>query len=231
MIRTIPSAVFAVFAALATPLVGYSEPSVQTVLDGISGGQINASADRYSGGTFSLGAGQSLTATWIEAHAGLAGTNVFGIYDVADPGSLITIFSGIPATNAVTLEGLAPGEYGFFLSVDPSGDPYTVYSQSQLNPGDTTMAYLYQGTAGGIDLGTLGTLGLEDRLVAFEDLLANVGSDFDYNDLFVLADVSGGGGTGGISEAPEPASILAWVVVALAGLGFAVRRRKQLAAG
>ncbi len=90
--------------------------------------------------------GSSQAALQIEI-AGLAGSNTFGWYNTAAPGTLNQLFSG-PQGAGATATFTPSASYGFYFGTGNG----TFYTQSSNNPtGDTNLQFfaLFQDTANG----------------------------------------------------------------------------------
>jgi len=145
--------------------------------------------------------GTGNTASLLISIAGLKGSDVFGIYNVADPTQMITLGSGAGVTSAdFNPADLGWAQYGFFLSNHYG----TFYSQDGVSGGaDSGNQHfvVFQG-----DGGTY-FLGMEDQPFSI--------SDRDYNDVLIR-----------VQSIPEPSTLLMMCTGLFGAAGFA--RRKLL---
>jgi len=215
--------------------------SLQNVLDSITvippspgpGSSVNVLNDTILDSWDSLwqigGQGQSAATLVIEI-AGYAPSNIFGIYDAANPANLVPIFTGGATAGAratVTIEtdgsvwvvqtypvvgggdttvDFAGNLFGFYLNT-PNG---TFYSDTLLNTDNFDHLRAYQGK--GIDTIQVGTssAGLwqtDTYALAWEDLLN--GGDQDYQDMVLMVE--------SLMPVPVPAAVLLGIL----GLGVA----------
>jgi hypothetical protein len=100
-----------------------------------------------------------------------------------------------------------------------------MYSDDARNPGQLPQMLVFVGTGQAITLGTDGFFNSDDIIIAFEDLNRMHGADDDFNDLLVLVE-NVQLGPPPVTNTPEPASILAWSVLAGVG-GIASWRRSR----
>ncbi len=217
--------------ALATPISGTSLQDSITALGGIVDVQTEQAAPDQK---WRVGAtGGAIANIQFELSA-YANANSFGIYDIYNPASRLTIFSGgdgagttgvlfnlmggnfCTATytsggfSASTCASFATREFGFFLNT-PTGNTY--YSQTLLNGDGVDHMVAFQGGP------TRGTIGgnpwlANEYLLAWEDLYG--GGDRDYQDFVVLVE--------SVIGVPEPTG-LATFGVGLLALGAIARRR------
>jgi hypothetical protein len=178
------------------------------------------------------------SATVLLEIAGYANLNRFGLYDAANPGTSIEIFSGPngPGTQAQLVftpesggirVSVTVGEttwssgslfmsstLGFYL-LTPDGN--TFYSNSALNAGGADQMYAYRGNGSAFTSGPVaGTFfGGTDAILAYEDLL-KPGGDGDHQDFVVLVR--------GVQPVPLPAGAL----LLASGLGslWGLQRRR-----
>lgn len=180
-------------------------------------------------------------ATFIIEIAGNASINTFGIYDAANPGRMVEVFSGnasagYKATISILEDGkvvvsnynpstmswtggytgidFAGNLFGFYMSQE-DGSP-VFYSDSALNGGADQMR-AYQGPGGDyvkLPGQSKGEWTDNEFILAWEDLpLAS--SDRDYNDLVLMIE--------SVVPVPVPAAVLLGVL----GLGFAGRKLRK----
>ena len=188
---------FLTFEAQATPI--YVNPlgensssaalSLQGIIDARGNTLINVDNDQLDAGVASAWTSTgSSSVTVVDAVAGAASVNIFGIYDLADPTQKIPILTG--ASGGATSTINSPwGTFGFYL-INPILD-YTWYSNPSLNGGQAHVV-TYQGQGETLNLGSdpnnpVGSilLGSNSYLLGWEDSDFN-NSDLDYNDLIVV---------------------------------------------
>lgn len=168
--------------------------------------------------------------------AGNATTNVFGVYDLNDPSSQLTIFDGADSTGdqailrlRQTVNGwrvsvqevgsttwthqfISTSAFGFYLNVQGQG---TFYSDTSSNADGVDHLYAYQGTGTAFLTGELAGefFSRQDYILAWEDLLG--GGDGDYQDFVaVVQDIT-----------PVPLPTAVWLMMSgLVGLAGVSRR-------
>lgn len=174
--------------------------------------------------------------------AGNASTNVFGVYDLNDPNTRLSVFDGNDSVGdqailrlRETVDGwrvsvqqaggggwthqfISTSAFGFYLSVQGEG---TFYSQTGRNGDGVDHLYAYQGTGTPFLSGPLAgeVFTANDYLLAWEDLAG--GGDRDYQDFVaVVQDISA---VGDISPVPLPTPIIL-LISGLVGLAGVSRR-------
>ncbi len=220
--------------------------ALQGVLDGITvtpPSSVDVTTDEIADANDSLwsvtGAGGSVSTLIVEL-AGFASTNVFGVYDAANPMNMVTILNGAASAGAQGLLSIkddgsvfvnfvdtgvdfASNLFGFFLDSTPSGQANTGvwFSDTSLNPDGYDHMAAYQGTGDLVDLPGVapGVWTPSEYILAWEDLNAGV-ADGDFEDFVVMVE----------SVQPVPLPGAAWLFGSglLAIVGFA-RRRRQVA--
>ncbi len=168
--------------------------------------------------------------------AGNASTNVFGVYDLNNPGSRLSIFDGADSAGdqailrlRQTVSGwrvsvqevgattwthqfISTSAFGFYLSVQGEG---TFYSQTARNADGVDHMYAYQGTGTPFLSGPLAGefFSRQDYILAWEDLIG--GGDRDYQDFVaVVQDIT-----------PVPLPTAVWLMISgLVGLAGVSRR-------
>jgi hypothetical protein len=223
-------AVFGASSALATPILGTSLQDSITAL----GGNVNVHTDQYQADDrWYLGATHFGAARIQFELSAFSNQNSFGIFDINNPSTQLTIFSGAngagtfgflfnpvgdtycTATFATmgspTCAAFAGDHFGFFLST-PTGNTY--FSQSSLNADGIDHMVSYQGGAG---RGTIdGNPWLANEFIlGWEDLFG--GGDRDYDDFVVMVE--------SVVSVPEPSGLVT-LGLGLFALGFLTRRRK-----
>lgn len=195
-----------------------SEASLQSILDTVYGGSVNAATDQISDGVFAVSTQPGATIPVIIAeYAGLAATNALDICDYTDGvlGTCATVFDGADSAGDFTTLTWIDGPNSLKIG-GPAGPTYnissaafvfalrtganTFYSLDSLNPSGEAR---FVGYLGGPGAGAY-TFGVEDQ------------TDFDYNDfVFKIESITGAVPTVPNTEIPEPST------VALGGLGLA----------
>jgi len=220
--------------------------SLQGVLDGITVGSpssVDVITDQVSDvddSTWSVTASGGAVSTLIVEMAGLATTNVFGVYDAADPTKQVMVFDGAAAAGAqgvlsIQTDGsvfvnsvdtgvdFAANLFGFFLDSRPSREANTGiwFSDTSLNSDGFDHMAAYQGTGDLVDLPLVaaGVWTPSEYILAWEDLSANI-NDGDFEDFVVMVE--------SVQPVPLPGAVWLFGSALVAIVGFA-RRRRQVA--
>jgi hypothetical protein len=233
-----------VVAAPAT--FGDGGTALQGVLDGITVGgssSVNVTTDALGDvqdTTWQIGGAGGALATLIIELAGFANSNIFGIYDLANPSSMVQIFngaatSGSQAVVSILLDGsvtvnfgdtgvdFAGNAFGFYLdsTANAANGGGLFHSDTSLNSDGLDHMYAYQGTGDTIQVGGFapGPWLSNEYILAWEDLVANV-ADRDYEDMVLIVE--------SVRPVPLPPAVLLFGS-ALIGVTAIARRRKQSA--
>jgi hypothetical protein len=211
--------------------------SVDVTVDGIVD-----SVDSY----WQLGGSGGSVNTIVAELAGFAGTNTFGIFDLAVPGVKVQVFSGPDAPGSSKLISMLAD--GSVLITDSSGTVDT-----GIDFASNTVGFYLDATAGNADAGaiwhsdtSLNTLDGADHMaafegtgdqiqippfaagpwtqneyiLAFEDLIMPVNApEPDYTDFVVLVE--------SVRPIPEPLSVFVWSLLGLTMIGAVGRRRRR----
>ena len=168
--------------------------------------------------------------------AGNASTTTFGVYDLSNPNSRLSIFDGADTVGDTAIlrlretvdgwrvsvmelgeagwahQSISTSAFGFYLSVQGQG---TFYSQTERNADGVDHLYAYQGTGTPFLTGPLRReiFSSEDYILAWEDL--NGGGDRDYQDFVAVVQ--------DITPVPLPTPVLL-LISGLVGLAGVSRR-------
>jgi len=181
------------------------------------------------------GSGGSVSTVIIELAAFAAG-NTFGVYDAANPGSMVQLFAGAATTGSqvvlsIGLDGsvfvnfadtginFAGNNFGYYLdsSVFANQGGGLFRSDSTLNANGEDHMGAYQGKGDTIQIGALaaGPWGSNEYVLAWEDLRFPV-SDRDFTDFVVLVE--------SVSPVPEPSTMM---LLGSSLLGLAAWKRRK----
>jgi hypothetical protein len=187
-------------AAMATPIAGSSLQNSITAL----GGNVNVNTDQaWHDERWLLGAtGVAASRIQFELSA-YAGSNSFGIYDIYNPTTKLTIFAGADSAGVLgflfntsgsnycaatlasigspTCAAFTTSQFGFFLNTPGA----TYYSELSQNADGVDHLVAFQGGPGHGTIGGNPWLANE-YLLAWEDLYG--GGDRDYDDFAVLVE-------------------------------------------
>lgn len=217
------------------------ETTLQGVLDGITVGgdsSVNVTTDQMSPSAYWSvnGSGGSFSQIVIEI-AGNAGSNTFGIFDAANPGNQVELYSGADSmgdsatfgflngggvwtsnTNNVVGSGFGGNLFGFYLDT-PNG---LFFSDSSLNSDDAAHMVGYRGGNGDtvqIADSMPGLWGVNEYIFGWEDEAAP-DWDWDYNDMVVVVE--------SMTAVAVPApGVLGFALVGLSLIGFGVVVRRR----
>ncbi len=235
-------------ASAATCVTGSSsETSLQGVLDAItvvgpsSVDTLTDCVPDSSDSNWSVSGNSGSTSTLIIELAGNASTNSFGVYDTTNSANKVLLFTGGASAGAqVTMSIMADGSvyknmygvgtydtginfagnsFGFYLATANNG---TFFSETALNMDAVDHMLAYQGTGSDkVQLPGLiaGTWLTSEYVLAWEDVKASSGADFDFNDFVVMV------GSVEPTSVPVPAAV--WLFGSgLLGLVGIARRKK-----
>jgi len=202
--------------------IAHAEPSVYSVVDTIYDA---ANLTQISSGT--VGGAVPLSNVGVSAFFNIsAGASAKAKY-AADTSTFGYILGStyVPVITGITTNGNANGnniQSETVGSIPLSANPlvFAIYNTNTLSTWSTNTATNADGDVH-VDVFAYGNPATtQEYILAFEDLGANQGSDFDYNDLVVEVD--------GVRPVPEPAGL---ILFTFGGLGIAgyTWRRKQLA--
>ncbi len=222
---------------VASPIGGYGDggAALQAVLDGITvvpagNSSVDVTTDDLPDAldsNWAVGGSGGAVATLSIELTGFAGSNTFGIYDTAAPGSQVEVFGGGAGAGAIRLISIlfdgsvlvnfsdtgidfAGNSFGFYLGNSVGAHP-TFYSNTGLNGDSVDHMVAFQGEGDKIQIPpfSAGIWGANEYVLAWEDTTG--GGDRDYDDFVVLVE--------SINPVPEPTSI------AMFGLGLAAMAR------
>jgi hypothetical protein len=218
-------------ASWATTING---TSLQTVLNNITTGgtsSVNVQTDQVAQDKYwALTATGGSVATMVIELAGYAGSNTFGVYDLANPSNKVTLFNGaatggdqvvfsMKANGSVYVNFANTGttfqstNFGYFLQ-GPGG---TFYSDEALNVDSADHMVSYAGKNDEVTLpGNYPGLWTPDEYVLGWEDTANGDKDFD--DMVVMVE--------SVRPVPEPTT-LGLLGAGLLGLGLLARRKKN----
>jgi Domain of unknown function (DUF4114)/PEP-CTERM motif len=215
-----------------------SEQSLQSILNERTIGgtsSINVNTDQVDPDAYwGITASTVSSSTMIIEIAGNAGTNIMGIYDLANPANKVVLFNGAATTgNSVSLKitggnhfksvdldavvvlgeaDFASSTFGYYLQ---SGSTI-YYSDMSLNGGvDQMVSYMGKGDQFSVgNNGIYSEWGANEYVLAWED--KDLSGDRDFNDMVVMVE--------SVKPVPEPTTM------GLMGLGllgiFTVARRR-----
>ncbi len=225
---------------------GDAGASLQSVLDGITVGSsssIDVTTDAVSDAedsAWSVTASGGAVSTLIIELAGLETTNVFGVYDAADPTKQVMVFDGAATAGAQSVLSIKDDGsvfvnlvdtgvdfvgnlFGFFLDSTPSGEANTGvwFSDTSLNSDGFDHMAAYQGTGDLVDLPGVapGIWTPSEFVLAWEDLNSSI-NDGDFDDFVVMVE--------SVQPVPLPGAVWLFGSALVAIVGFA-RRRRQVA--
>lgn len=216
----------------------WRDSSVDVLVDGVS--------DAYDSYWSIHATGGSVNTIVIEI-AALADTNIFGLYDAADPSKKVQVFAGSDGqgtqkTVSILADGsvlvnyvdtgidLAGNLFGYYLYNPTSGygGPAYFYSDSNLNTDNEDHMAAYQGKGDTVQIPGYysGTWSADEYILAWEDWRPywydpqnGYGrSDRDFTDFVVMVE--------SVSPIPEPTTVLL-LGCAVASLGLLAQRRRQ----